>query len=94
MSGEFRRIVLDGSRATDRESLYDALSSALGLSPEFGRNLDALWDALTGDLEGPVELVWQDAAASRAALGPYFERILGVLRAAEGARPDFRLTLR
>lgn len=89
-----RRRVVDGAAIRSLENAYDALARALELPAHFGRNLDALWDSLTADLEGPIELVWEQTERSRAALGGDFDRILQVLRDVEASRPDFRLILR
>lgn len=51
-----------------KSQLFEAFAAALKLPDWFGRNLDALYDALT-DLEGPstINLVgWEDAALSLA----------------------------
>jgi ribonuclease inhibitor len=88
-----RRCVLEGERLGTVAAVYDALEAQLGLPAHFGRNLDALWDALTTDVPGPIEIVWRGSAASRAALGPEFDRVLDVLRAAEAARKDLTVTL-
>jgi ribonuclease inhibitor len=80
--------ILEGSELTDIAAVYDALERQLGLPSWFGRNLDALRDALTGLVEGPVEIVWRDADRSRAAMGEDFERIAAVLRQAAAERPD------
>ncbi|WP_443743485.1 barstar family protein [Sutterella sp.] len=51
-----------------KPQLFEAFAAALKLPDWFGRNLDALYDALT-DLEGPetIDLVgWEDAALSLA----------------------------
>jgi ribonuclease inhibitor len=69
---------------------YDALARQLELPPHFGRNLDALWDALTGDVEGPIEVVWEDAHRAHAALGKDYERAAALLREVEREREDFR----
>ncbi|HLI12282.1 MAG TPA: barstar family protein [Alphaproteobacteria bacterium] len=89
-----RRVaVIDGAAIRGRDDFYDALSRALALPAWFGRNLDALWDSLTGDVAGPLDLVWTDSQRSRQALGADFDRIVAVLREVEVARADFRLRL-
>jgi ribonuclease inhibitor len=75
------------------DAVYDSLEAQLGLPAHFGRNLDALWDVLTTDLPGPVEIVWPEHAAARAALGADYDRLLGVLREAAAARGNLTLTL-
>jgi ribonuclease inhibitor len=95
MSGaaEVPRRIVEGAGIRSLAGAYDALAEALALPETFGRNLDALWDLLTGDVAGPVELVWRDASLTRAALGAAFDRLVAVMREAERARPDFRLRL-
>jgi len=85
-----KRWVVEGGTL---DAVYDSLRAQLGLPAQFGRNLDALWDALTTELPGPIEIVWPDSAAARAALGPDYDRLLAVLREAEAARRDLVLTL-
>lgn len=87
-----KRVRLDASHIT-LAAVYDALQRQLALPAHFGRNLDALWDALTVDLRGPVTIVWQDHARARAALGQDYDRLVATLREVEAARPDFRLDL-
>jgi ribonuclease inhibitor len=92
MTTPARRILFEGGRLRTKAEFYDALERQLAL-PYFGRNLDALWDVLTTELPGPVEIVWHDAARARAALGEEFERIVGVLRKAAAERADLVLRI-
>jgi len=63
------RIVVDGALIRTEGDLHDALSGPLDFGPYYGRNLDALWDRLTVDVQRPVELVWVRSEISRANLG-------------------------
>jgi hypothetical protein len=45
---------------TSLEQFYDEISRQLHLPAHFGRNLDALYDSLSGDVSGPFEIVWRD----------------------------------
>ena len=91
----WRQARIKGAAIRSLDEAYAALAEALALPAHFGRNLDALWDALAAEVAGPLELLWEDAAATRAALGSTaFERLIAVLREAEGVRQDFRLRLR
>lgn len=76
-------------RSLDR--LYDELARQLGFPDHFGRNLDALWDVLTTDIEGPVEIVWEDPEISRAALGDDYARLVSLLEEAVTERGDMTL---
>lgn len=87
-----RRCDLAGPYA-DTEALYVDLARQLGLPGHFGANLDALWDALTGDVPGPVEIVWSDFAEARRALGPAADRIRATLEDAAAERKDLRVVI-
>ena len=84
------RVLLDASHDT-LDRVYDALQRQLALPGPFGRNLDALWDALTTDVRGPVIIVWRHPP--RAALGADYDRLIATLREVEARRSDFRLIL-
>jgi len=87
-----KTVTLDASHDT-MEAIYNTLQRELGLPAHFGRNLDALWDVLTGDVAGPLEIVWRDHAWARGKLGPDYDRLITTLRDVENEREDFLLTL-
>lgn len=87
-----RRVELDAALGSV-EAIYDKLSRSLVFPAHFGRNLDALYDTLTGDVAGPVEIVWRDHVAAQRRLGIIYEELLRVFRDVERERRDFRLTL-
>ena len=87
-----RRVELDATLGSV-EAIYDRLAGTLGFPAHFGRNLDALYDTLTADIAGPVEIVWRDHVASQRRLGIIYEELLRVLYDVARERPDFRLTL-
>ena len=87
-----RRAILDGATLGNAEQVYDALAAQLGFPAHFGRNLDALRDVLTGDVPGPVEIVWRDGARSHQVMGKTFERLASVLVDAAAERKDLTLT--
>lgn len=75
------------------EAVYVDLARQLGLPGHFGANLDALWDALTRDVPGPVEIVWPDFPAARRALGPDADRIRATLEEAAAERRDVAVVI-
>jgi ribonuclease inhibitor len=46
--------------------------------PYYGHNLDALWDALTGMIERPVVIVWNDSTISQLSMGAVFFTIIAI----------------
>lgn len=85
-----KRCHLTDIRSTSR--FYDELARQLDFPPHFGRNLDALWDTLTTDIEGPIEVVWEGAEHARAHLGKDFSRLTDLLREVAAERGDFTFT--
>ncbi|MDE6111127.1 MAG: barstar family protein [Eubacterium sp.] len=50
------RIIIDFSDCLYLESLHNEIKDKLALPDWYGKNLDALWDSLTGIIETPVEI--------------------------------------
>lgn len=88
-----KQCMLDGRAIRSLDDLYDLLSSRLSLPKHFGRNLDALWDVLSTDVEGPFEIVWQHADDSKKLMGKDFDRVLKSLQELEDERDDFKLKI-
>jgi ribonuclease inhibitor len=77
-------VTISGELIVSELDLHNALAAALDFGPYYGRNLDALWDRLTTDVERPVRLVWNNSAQSRKNLGDEkFEQIVRLLRDVE-----------
>ncbi|MEY9872858.1 ribonuclease inhibitor [Streptacidiphilus sp. MAP12-33] len=92
-------VVIDGLLVRSEADLHEALARVLDFGPYYGRNLNALWDRLSTDVERPVELVWQHSAASKEAMGAeVFEKIssllVRVMEQDESFGLEERLTLR
>ena len=86
-----RKFKLSGKAIGNLQEFYDEMARKLPFPDYFGRNLDALWDVLTTDIEGPVELVWEDSAASKKSMGKAFDKVSALLRDVEKERKDFHV---
>jgi RNAse (barnase) inhibitor barstar len=69
---------------------YDQLKKQVPTPKTFGDNLDALFDFLTTDLKGRVDLTW-DSYAADVKGHPELRSVRGVLLAAAAERPDLQL---
>jgi ribonuclease inhibitor len=87
-----KTVFLDGDLA-DRVALLHRLAEHLDFPPHAAANLDALWDVLRTDVEGPFEIVWRDHEAARAAMGTDFEKIVSLLAQLAEERRDFAFRL-
>ncbi len=88
-----KKCILNGKDIRSLDDLYDQLSSRLSFPEHFGRNLDALWDVLSADIEGPFEIEWKNANDSRKTMGKNFERAVKVLQELQKERNDFKLKI-
>lgn len=52
------RIIFDFNQIADLPAFYRYFANQFGLAEAFGANLDALWDAVTGEIPLPVEIVF------------------------------------
>ncbi|QBI03057.1 barstar family protein [Pseudoduganella albidiflava] len=80
---------LDGQAIRSEADFHAAIMAALPFPHYYGRNLDALWDVLSTDVERPVRMVWRHSAFSREAMGERFDTIVSILRDVE--RQDVEL---
>ena len=88
-----KRCLLSGKTVRSLDIFYDEIARQLAFPKHFGRNLDALWDVLSTDIEGPIEVGWKNPDSSRLEMGGDFDRVLAVLKDVEKARKDFRVRL-
>ncbi len=85
---------ISGAAIRSLEDFYSEISNKFHLPKHFGRNLDALWDVLTTDVEGPIELIWEDSMKTRQWMGNDFEKVKTLLQEVEKERGDFRVTFK
>ena len=89
-----KEILLDGKKFTSKEKLHDILKSKLNLPDYYGRNLDALWDCITGDVQLPISIVWTNFENSKEFIGDYAEKVLKIfLDAADFLEEDLKITV-
>jgi ribonuclease inhibitor len=89
-----KRYVLDGQAIQSLDSFYQLIGKVLPLPDYFGRNLDALADVLTTDLDGPCEILWEQSAVSKEAMKRDFQRIRTVLKRVGQEREDIKIVFR
>lgn len=88
-----KRCALNGHVIGSLDDLFDQLSKRLSLPAHFGRNLDALWDVLSTDVEGPFKIVWKRSNDSKKSMGRDFDRVVKLFKELEEERNDFKLEI-
>ena len=80
MKREMSYQTVDLSGVCDRNSLHDRLQESLTLPSWYGRNLDALYDALT-DAPGPIHICFTAWKGMEEADPAYFKMFRSVIQA-------------
>ena len=80
--------MIDGRDFENIEVLHDVLKDKLDFPNYYGRNLDALWDCLTGWVDLPLTLVLINFEFSKKFLGSYADDVLEVLQEAQEELED------
>jgi len=83
---------LDG-RQRSKRAVLAKLARDLCFPAYFGHNLDALFDVLTTDLEGPIVIEWRLTERAEAALGDDLAPLRRTLEQAAGERSDLNLVV-
>ncbi|WP_405471120.1 barstar family protein (plasmid) [Morganella morganii] len=71
-------VILDGTNIQTETDFHRIISESLDFGPYYGRNLDALWDRLSSDVERPVRIIWLNSELSRKYLDGYFDKIIQI----------------
>ncbi|CCU59153.1 hypothetical protein EH11_01675 [Bacillus subtilis] len=86
--------MIDGRDFENIEVLHDVLKDKLDFPNYYGRNLDALWDCLTGWVDLPLTLVLINFEFSKKFLGSYADDVLEVLlEAQEELEDEFKIII-
>lgn len=85
-----KKIIFDFKLLADRNAFYQSFALKFQLSDDFGANLDALWDVLTGEIELPVKVVFRHFPEH----SPCFEPIMQIMQEAENelGKANFRFS--
>lgn len=68
-----KQVIFDFNTLVDRDAFYYHFALQFQLNEAFGNNLDALWDALTGEIELPVNIVFKHVPHHSSAFQPIIE---------------------
>ncbi len=93
MSRSVRLCRLD-SHLRSPQAILEKFARDLDFPDWFGRNLDALYDLLTGWVEGPVRIVWRRDARTRRELGEWGEALRRLLEEVAAERQDVEVEIR
>ena len=72
-------VEIDGYLIENEKEFYICLAKQIDLGDYFGKNLDALYDALSRNVERPVHIRWKNHELSEKKLGKCFSIIKNIM---------------
>ena len=87
--------ILDGKKILTSQQFHEQIMKVIPDFPDFyGKNLDALWDVLSGFIDTNIKIIWKDHAISREAMGEHFDGIIETFRQEQRSHPHFEFELK
>lgn len=83
-----KHCLLDGRKIHSIDTACQQLAQDLEFPDWFHPNLDALWDVLTTEIAGPIDIVWHSYHKSRQVMPEDYHRLSSLLRQAAKERDD------
>lgn len=78
-----KKVIIDEGKYSDIKEVHKYLSTELDFGPYYGNNLDALWDALTTNVERPFMIEWINADLLDSKLSKSYKEFIKILKAVE-----------
>jgi ribonuclease inhibitor len=83
-------VKLKSDEFSNADELHLLLKERLKLPDHYGKNLDALWDCLTGWIKLPTTIEWINFEKSKQNVGEYADRLASVFEEAENEMDGFK----
>jgi ribonuclease inhibitor len=87
-------VVLEGKDLISELRAHQILKDKLELPDYYGKNLNALWDCLTGWVSLPLKIVWNDYQYSRSQLGDFADELMKLFLEAQDEIKGFEIEIR
>ena len=89
-----KSIILNGSKIKNMETFHEQIAVALDFPDYYGKNMDALWDCLTGHIDTEIELIWENHINFKNHALNDFNKIIDIFKELREESPEFILTLK
>jgi ribonuclease inhibitor len=73
------KVVINGNDIKSESDFHKHIALVLNFPSYYGKNLDALWDVLSTDIERPITLVWENSSVSQETMREEFPRSYDLL---------------
>lgn len=83
-------IEIHGDKILTELEFHNEIARQFDVELYYGKNLDALWDLLSGGVERPINLIWFNSTTSKEKLS-CFEEIVFILEKVKNQDEQFNL---
>lgn len=88
------KVIIECSKVNGEEDFHQVFGELSFAPKHYGKNLNALWDVLTTDIEGPVEFIFQNHSHFSNANESEYKRIINIFTEASKERnSEIKVTL-
>ena len=84
-----QEVVFDTASLETLDELHAELARLLDFPGHYGRNLDALYDCLSGEIALPLKVIWRHYGQTEASIGPGVKAFPSVLEEVAAEDPRF-----
>lgn len=88
-----KELILNGDSINSIDEFHIKIAKLLDFPEFYGKNLDALWDCLTGFIDPEFTLIWKNHTKSKKVLGDSFEKIIKLLKDLKEEESEFEFKL-
>jgi ribonuclease inhibitor len=85
--------ILDGNDITTEDIFHNKISQLLEFPKFYGRNLDALWDLMSGHIDTNMVLVWKNHEVAKKSFPDTFIEIIETFNEVKELWEDFEYRL-
>jgi len=88
-----KTIILNGKDITTEEIFHEKISKLLEFPDFYGKNLDALWDLMSGHIDTNIILIWKDHQIAKKSFPKTFDDIVETFKEVKKLWENFEYRL-
>lgn len=88
-----KKVIIDSTHINTLEELHTLIAEKLNFPDYYGKNNDALYDCLTGDIELPLTVIWNNYYVTKEKLPDEIEDVYLVFQQVAKEESDFQVVV-
>ncbi|MCB1194001.1 MAG: barstar family protein [Leptospiraceae bacterium] len=88
-----KKVIIDSVNINNLDELHTLIAEKLDFPTYYGKNNDALYDCLTGDIELPLTVIWNNYYITKEKLSDAIEDVYLVFQQVAQKESDFQVVV-